>query len=224
MSTAGHSIAYSSPRSNRMVRTKKKPPEEIPGGKKRRNMGVSALYLVPSFAVLDRGLDLETHLSTEHAGNESAHGVSLPSSGFHEIGSRGAGGPVQQVEDLGCFTALADVLTALFGLGRLGAHLGLLGRSRLLDQLTFGSRHAARLCADTRAFGGSRYDSRRFSLGLRGLFRILVHFGFSLGGDDRDHIHRSESRRLQANSDAIRDCRAIALKVQGPDSIGGDRW
>ena len=223
MRAVGHSIARSWPPSNLITRTNKKPPEEIPGGKKRRNMGVSALYLVPSFAVLDRGLDLETHLSTEHAGNKSAHGVSLPAGGFHKIGSRDAGRSLQQIEDLGCFSALADALTLLFGLGWLNAHVGLLGLNRLLARLTPGLRHVARLCADTRAFGANWGGGDwGFRLGVSGLFRILVHFVLSLGGDYRDHIHRSESRRLQANSDAVRHCRATALKVPAPALIGGD--
>src|SRR5580698_8549435 len=206
MTAAGPRFAHSAP-PNPMVRAKKKPPEEIPVGNLRRNTGGSALQLVAPRAVFDPGLDLQTHLSTEYAGDKPAHGVSLPAGGFHEIGSGGAGGSLQQVENLGRLTAVPDVFIILFGLGRLGARQGFLRRHLLLPRLSLGSWHVARLCADTRPFGGSRYDSRHFSLGLRGLFWILVHFVLSLGGDYRAHIHRSESRRLQANSDAIHNGR-----------------
>jgi len=211
------------PRSKRItIGTKEKPPRQDPGGEKKRTVSASTLQGVATFSILDRGRDLETHLLSEHTGNETAYRVSLPASGFHEIGPGGAGRALQQIEDLGRFATFPGTLPVL---GRLCAHVGFLRRGGLLSRLAFGGRRVPRLCANTPAFRRGRLGGRGGNLGVRGLFWNFVHCVFSLSGDDRDHIHRSDSRRLQANSDANRHRLSIAHEnFRARVGKGGGGW
>jgi hypothetical protein len=212
----------SSSRSKWIMITKEKPPRENLGGGKEQIVRASVFHGVPTSPVLDGGRDFEPHLSAEHSGNEASHRVSLPAGGLHEIGSGGAGGALQQVEDR--FAPRAGTLPVLGQLGRLRANVGFLRWSGLLGRLTLARCNVSRLCANTRAFGRGRFGGQGGGLSVRGLFWILVHRVFSLSGDYRDHMDHSDARRLQAKSHANRHRPTIAFDFGHRIAKGGAGW
>jgi hypothetical protein len=216
----------SSPRPKQIrIGTKEKPPRQELGGGKEQIAQASAFQRVTTLSILDCRCNLETHFLAEHTRDEASHRVSLPAGGLHEIRPGGAGGPLQKVEDLGRFATLTGTLSVLGRLRQLCAHVGFLLRTGLLGRPGLGGRNVARLCASARAFGRGRFGDRGGGLGIRGLFWNLVHCVFSLGGDYRDHIHRSDSPRLQGKSHANHHRLTIARDELSPRTVkGGTRW
>lgn len=187
---------------NSTIGDKEKPPRQWPGGEMDANQCPSALQRIAARPILDLGRrDGQTHLLAEDAGDESTDRMRLPTGGFHQIGSGGAAGALQQAEKLGGFTALACRGSLLGRLGRRCAPVGLPRPGGLHGQLALGRRDVARVCGNLGLIGGSRLPGWGTGLDDGGFFLNFVHIAFSLGGDYRDdHIHRLGSTKLQAES------------------------
>ena len=199
---------------------KEKPPRENRGGRKEQILWASPFQGIAAFSVVERGCHLEAQLPSEDPGNETSHRVSLPAGGLPEIGPGGARGPLQQVDDLSRFATLASFRL----LGRLSRHVAFFRWSGLFSRLTFLWGHVAPLCGDTRPFGGNWLGTGA-GFCVSGLFWNLVHPVFSLRGDYRVPMDRSDARQLQVNSEANHHRLTIAGKEFLPRmERGGGRW
>jgi hypothetical protein len=203
---------------------KEEPPGKNPDGYKNPIGWASVLERIAALAVRDfGGSDFQAHLPAQHARYESPYRVSLPAGCFHEICARGATGALQQVQELGSFTALAAAGGFLTRLGGLCGLVGFLRRGDLFGRLALRRRDVARGCADTRLFGRSWLPRWGTDIGVSGIFWNIVHFDFSFSGDYRDdHINHSRGVRLQGKS--VRNLRLpqVGLRSQGWSQIGTD--
>ena len=188
------------------ITEKENPPRECPGGETDANWCFSALECVAARPILDLGrCDGQAHFLAEDAGDESTDRMSLPAGGFHKIGGGGATRALQQAKELSGLASQAGSSRRLGRLGRLPPAVGLPRPGGLYGRLALGWRDVARPSCDAGVFGGSWLRGWGIRVGVSRFFRNLVHIAFSLGGDYRDdHIHRSGSERLQANSNRRR--------------------
>jgi hypothetical protein len=84
-----------------------------------RDPDLRGVCLAGALAILRLGgYDCEPELLTHGPRQESAHGVRLPARSFDQFRQRGSIGPLQQVQDFGCLTAIAAADSILSRFGR----------------------------------------------------------------------------------------------------------
>src|SRR5262249_34092444 len=136
---------------------RRKPPAVNPAARRNRIWRLG-LHGIATFAILAlSGCDRQAHLLADRARQKSAHGMSLPACGFHQLFGSSATGPLEQFKDRGGFAAIPCGSALLFALRRF---VRFLGRGGLLSRLALLRRNARALFANTGRFRGLRLGAR----------------------------------------------------------------
>lgn len=177
------------------------PPGASPAARRERDLRDSTFYGIVALPILALdGGDREPHLPAHHTGQETTDAVSLPSGSFLQLLRRRSAGPFQQIEDLGCFTAVAANRGLPETLGRLLGRVGLRARLRLSGCNVAPTWRNRGLPGGFWRLARHRgWDGDVFFCDRRG------HLLFSLSGEYRVHdMNRSEAHEKQPKSEGSR--------------------
>jgi hypothetical protein len=170
-----------------------KPPRLNSGGLRRLLRCWSAFYRIGALSILSPcGRYGQTHLLSDRARQEPAHGMGLPARRFHQLFGSYPARPLKQGENRLGLAALPHALLlgsffrgAAFGFG--GRFGRFLRRAGLLARLALLLRNVRALWLNTGLFGGFRLLSRRWGLGGAGFFCNRCVHVLSFCGDHRGH-------------------------------------
>ena len=133
------------------------PPGRSPAAREGQCRRDSGFERVGSFfALAFCGRERQAHFLPDCSGQEPANGMWLPARGFHQLFQSGTAGPLQQIQDLGCFAALAGAIGRLRQFRTLWLFSPLLGRGGHLSRLGLAGRNTGLPWRGVGRFGGLR--------------------------------------------------------------------